>query len=289
MKHKYLQLLLVLMLASSAFGQTLVDLRTQSKSIDFSALPSTKPVQVGTALPATCQVGQMFFNSGAVPGANLYGCTATNVWSLQSSPSTGGSGGSASGVTMAAQLGDLQVVRTSTNVLTVGANCSNATPCNVHFGGTVFSVTSAATATVSGTATGMVYVYVSATGVLTVGSNLSVVCAGCSSQAAVTSFPADSVPVATWSVTNGSFDAAGRQDFRAVLGTKNLIAGQGITTGDTNGNAVIGVDTTLVGLHVAVPASSSSTCQAGAWSYDSSYFYICVAANTWKRSAVSSW
>lgn len=79
------------MLASSAFGQTLVDLRTQSKSIDFSELSSTKPVQVGTALPATCRVGQIFFNRGATLGANLFACTATNVWSLQSS----GSGGSA--------------------------------------------------------------------------------------------------------------------------------------------------------------------------------------------------
>ena len=288
MNLKYFQLVLVLMLANFSFGQTLVDLRTQSKSIDFSALPSTKPVQVGTALPATCQVGQMFFNSGATPGANLYGCTTTNIWSLQSSPSTGGSGSPASGATMAAQLGDLQAVRTSSNILTIGTNCSNATPCNVHFGGTVFSITSAATATVSGTATGMVYVYVSGSGVLTVGGNVSIACAGCSSQA-VTSFPADSVPVATWSVTNGSFDATGGQDFRAVLGTKNIVAGQGIASSDTNGNAVIGVDTTLVGLRVAVPASSSSACQAGSWSYDASYFYICVAANTWKRSAVSSW
>lgn len=277
------------MLASSAFGQTLVDLRTQSKSIDFSALPSTKPVQVGTALPATCQVGQMFFNSGAAPGANLFGCTATNIWSLQSSGSGSSGNPSSSGATMAAQLGDLQVVRTSGSVLTIGANCSNATPCNVHFGGTVFSITSAATATVSGTATGMLFVYVSGAGVLTVGSNLSIACNSCSSQASITSFPADSVPVATWSVTNGAFDATGGQDFRAVLGTKNLIAGQGIVASDTNGNAVIGVDTTLIGLRVAVPASASSVCQAGAWSYDSNYFYICVAANTWKRSAISSW
>jgi hypothetical protein len=287
MKQTYLQLLLMLMLASSAFGQTLVDLRTQSKSIDFSALPSTKPVQVGTALPATCEVGQLFFNSAAAPGANLYGCTATNTWSVQSSGSS--SGNSGSGATMSAQLGDLQAVRTSGTLLTVGGNCSDATPCNVHFGGTVFSITSSATAKVSGTATGMLYVYVSGTGVLTVGSNLTVVCTGCVSQTAVTSFPSDSVPVATWSVSNGSLDATGGQDFRAALGTKNLIAGQGIVASDTNGNAVIGVDATLVGLHVAVPATSSSACQAGAWSYDSNFFYICVAANTWKRSAVASW
>src|SRR3954464_10069466 len=93
MNQNYRQILLALTLASSAFGQTLVDLRTQSKSIDFSALPSTRPVQVGTALPTTCQVGQLFFKSDAAAGANLYGCSATNVWSVQSAGNGSGSGG----------------------------------------------------------------------------------------------------------------------------------------------------------------------------------------------------
>src|SRR3954466_11745456 len=112
MNQNYRQILLALTLAGSAFGQTLVDLRTQSKSIDFSALPSTRPVQVGTALPATCQVGQLFFKADAAAGANLYGCSATNVWSVQSAGSSEGGSGS-SGASMASQLGDLQATRTS--------------------------------------------------------------------------------------------------------------------------------------------------------------------------------
>jgi hypothetical protein len=274
------------MLAASCFGQTLVDLRTQSKSIVFSALPSTRPVPVGTALPATCQVGQLFFKSNANAGANLYGCAATDTWAVQSSGTGGGSG---AGASMATQLGDFQVKRTSSNVLTIGANCSAVTPCNVRFGNTVFTYTAGATATVSGSSTGMLYVYLSGSGTLTVGHNVMVLCQGCTAQSGVTSFPPDSVPIATWSVANGSLDASGGQDFRAVLGTKNVIAGPGMTASDTNGNTVVSVDTSLVGLRVAPPASATSACQTGSWSSDSNYFYVCIAANTWRRTQLSSW
>src|ERR1700683_3895934 len=63
-------------------AQTQVDLRTQSKSIDFSAATSTKPFQTGTVLPASCAMGATFFNSAAPAGHNLYGCTAANTWTL---------------------------------------------------------------------------------------------------------------------------------------------------------------------------------------------------------------
>jgi hypothetical protein len=277
------QTLPALLLAGCAFGQTQLDLRTQSKSVDFSSSPSTRPVQVGTTLPPSCQTGQLYFKSDAPDGSNLYGCTATNAWSVQS--------GGASGVpvTMLSQLGDLQVTRASNTVLTIGANCSTATPCNVHFGSTVYSITSTATATISGSATGVLYIYVTNAGVLTVGSNLNVACSSCSTQSGVTSFPPDSLAVETWPVTNGALNAAGGQDFRALLGTKNIVAGQGIVTADANGNAVVSVDSTLIGMRVATPTSSTSACNAGSWSSDTSYLYICVAANTWRRAQLASW
>jgi hypothetical protein len=67
----------------AANAQTQIDLRTQAKSIDFTAANSTKPFKAGTALPGTCAVGEMFFNTGAAVGANLYACTAANTWSVQ--------------------------------------------------------------------------------------------------------------------------------------------------------------------------------------------------------------
>ncbi len=71
-------------------AQTSVDLRTQSKNVDFSAAASTRPIKTGVGLPATCSAGEMFFLSNATPGLNLYGCTSPNTWTAQSQ--TGGSG-----------------------------------------------------------------------------------------------------------------------------------------------------------------------------------------------------
>jgi hypothetical protein len=70
-------------------AQTRVDLRTQSKSVDFSAASSTKPSQTGTSLPATCASGQTFLNTSAQPGQNWYVCTAANVWTVQGGVATG--------------------------------------------------------------------------------------------------------------------------------------------------------------------------------------------------------
>lgn len=40
---------------------------------------------------------------------------------------------------------------------------------------------------------------------------------------------------------------------------------------------------------VSVPVSATASGIAGQVAYDASYFYICVAANTWRRVAISSW
>lgn len=39
----------------------------------------------------------------------------------------------------------------------------------------------------------------------------------------------------------------------------------------------------------STPASSSATCEAGVITWDSSYIYVCIATNTWKRVAISTW
>lgn len=74
-------------------GQTTINLQTQARNPDFSSMSFTRPLTVGTSVPATCQVGQLFFNSSAAPGGNIFACTATNIWS-----SIGGGSGS-SGIT----------------------------------------------------------------------------------------------------------------------------------------------------------------------------------------------
>jgi hypothetical protein len=78
---------------SCAIAQTQVDLRTQSKSVDFSAASSTKPMQTGTSLPATCSVGALFLNTSTPAGQNVFACTAVNTWSVEggATPSPAGS------------------------------------------------------------------------------------------------------------------------------------------------------------------------------------------------------
>jgi len=39
----------------------------------------------------------------------------------------------------------------------------------------------------------------------------------------------------------------------------------------------------------SVPANSSAIGIAGTVRYDSSYIYVCVANNTWKRATISTW
>jgi len=40
---------------------------------------------------------------------------------------------------------------------------------------------------------------------------------------------------------------------------------------------------------VTAPASASATGTAGQVAYDTSYFYVCTATNTWKRVAIATW
>src|SRR5271156_3804032 len=104
----------LLLLSGLASAQTQVDLRTQSRLVDLSALGPTKPMQTGTALPSVCTVGQMYFLTTATAGSNLYACTATNVW-------TGivGSGSGGSGTTVAAGTGIVVTVGGSTTSVAV--------------------------------------------------------------------------------------------------------------------------------------------------------------------------
>jgi len=55
-------------------AQTQVDLRTQSKDVDFQGAVFTKPFKSGSALPLTCTQAEMFFLTSAAAGTNVYGC-----------------------------------------------------------------------------------------------------------------------------------------------------------------------------------------------------------------------
>jgi hypothetical protein len=266
--------------AGALYGQlTQIDLRLQSRDVDFSGASSTKPLQLGTGLPSTCGLGAMYYRLDAPAGMNVYGCTAANSWTLEQGPPA---------ASMASQLGDFAVTRTSATTLAIGANCSTTTPCVARFGALVYSFGTGATATISA-GSGLALVYVSSAGVLTVGSNVTATCnSGCTALSGVTAFPADAIPVFTWSATNGTWDASGGADQRAFLSSKSVTAGTGITTTEISGKTQLSADTTVIGLRVAAPATSSTACTAGSWATDGSYFYLCTGTNVWGRAALSS-
>jgi hypothetical protein len=78
------------LLGQTQINQTQIDLRTQTKSADFSGATFTKPFRTGSTLPSTCSTGEAFFKLNATAGQNLYGCTATNTWTVMSAGSTAG-------------------------------------------------------------------------------------------------------------------------------------------------------------------------------------------------------
>lgn len=226
----------------------------------------------------------MFFLTNAAAGANLYGCAATNAWTLESS-----AGGGGSSVQNASQLADLAASLSSTTTLSIGAACSPATPCNVRLGSITFSFTSSTSATIT-SGSGTAFIYLDSGGNLTVGHNLTVNCSsGCLAASGVTAFPADSIPLFTWTATNGTWDSSGGLDRRAFQSTTNVAAGAGLLGTTSNGRTTLSIDPTLVGTWAPVPSSSSSACTAGAWSFDTSFYYVCVATNTWRRVALATW
>jgi len=81
-----LQILLAgVVLQASLVAQTQVDLRTQSKSVDFTQATSTRPIKTGTTLPGTCVAGDLFLDLDAPSGANFFACASANTWTLQGS------------------------------------------------------------------------------------------------------------------------------------------------------------------------------------------------------------
>jgi len=235
------QILLLGLAAGVLHGQvTQLDLHFQSRDVDFSTANATKPFKSGTTFPSVCAVGEMFFKTDGPAGANLYGCTALNSWSLES---TSGGG---SGAGMVSQLGDFAVTRTSATVLTIGANCSPGNPCQVRFENVVYAVLAAsATLTISAGSV-PAYVYVTSAGALTCASaSDTLVGSGCTVTTG-SAFPSDSVPIFTWTATSGTWDALGATDNRAVLSSQVNLPGAGVNVTHAGGKDTFSMDTAFL-------------------------------------------
>jgi len=234
-------------------------------TVSAGQLPGAGGDLGGTLTAATVRAIQGQAVASAFPsnGQVLMWNSSANAWQASNVSGAGG------GVSMTYQLGDLAAVRTSSTVLSIGAGCAPAAPCNVRFGYQVFSITNSATATLSGSATGEAFVYVNGSGILTVGHNLTVACsAGCTQQTGITAFPANILPIYTWTATTGTWDTTGGRDQRAFMSAKTLAGGQGIIVTEAPGQSTLAVDNGLIPTYLMnavtlnFPSISAATCAA---------------------------
>lgn len=83
MKNYLIAAVVAMALACQLAAQTRIDLRNQTKLMDFSQTEATRPMQTGTALPATCLAGELYLLLSAPAGTNIYACISANVWVAQ--------------------------------------------------------------------------------------------------------------------------------------------------------------------------------------------------------------
>jgi hypothetical protein len=96
----------------------------------------------------------------------------------------------------------------------------------------------------------------------------------------------------TYRDTKGSALTYGEVDenFRDLLEDTDLQ--RVLTNGNTSNSSMTVNKVTANSIVVSAngtPASASATGEKGQILYDSSYIYVCVANNTWRRSALLSW
>lgn len=71
--------------------------------------------------------------------------------------------------------------------------------------------------------------------------------------------------------------------------TDGTVIGQNLQSANSITEGGVALATKYAGALVAVPATATSTGTTGQMALDSNYYYVCVATNTWKRTALSAW
>ena len=109
--------------------------------------------------------------------------------------------------------------------------------------------------------------------------------AGTSTAALVTTDGTVTGAIRTVAATSVDFVAVGAYGLR--LGTSDT-ARLSISSG---GNVTVAAPSSGYGLNIptGTPASAAASGTAGDVAWDASYIYVCTAANTWKRAALSTW
>jgi hypothetical protein len=278
------RLTLTIGLAIASMGlhaQTAIDARTQTRNIDFSGAVSTSPAKVGTVFPGTCVVGQMFFLSSGTAGANLYSCTAANIWTLETG---GGSGG---GSVNSTSISQGNFVSPTSGSATAYVGSPSICPATLVIG-QVYWLKPDISNGVSGPT-----VNICSFGAKTIihreGSGLGIgeLAAG-----------VDAYPL----IYDGtSFELGYESPAAGPTGCLTMTRTNPQPLFDINtscvprltaANAWTGANdftaSTFLAIPSATPATSSSSCTRGSIQYDGLYIYMCIASNTWKRAALAT-
>lgn len=215
---------------AGASAQTRVDLGNQSKNF---SLPT------GSALPATCNVGQVFYVTTTPAGISQ--CVAANSWApILSNSNSNNSSASAAGT--------ITVQESSSTQLSIGPGCSIATPCLFRIGSSIYSLLAPATVTLTG-GSGFASIYIDTNGNVTVGVSATgspgVTCSGCVVLPSITQYPIGVIPLEMWNATNGTWDPSGTSSVATLSVAPAVTGGSNITVAQTAGNVTIsytGVD-----------------------------------------------
>ena len=227
------RLVLLPLAAGLVWAQTQVDLKSQSKNVDFSGAVAVKPLPVGTTLPGTCSTGAMFFKSDAEPGANLYACVATNTWALES-----GGGGASDDLRADSSPGIFAIATGNLNFVV------NGLPVTFTMGPATITRT-------AGTDTGTFFAYGDYNAGAPVircgyGAGINIgnytVSSGFSGSACVNApgFPAESIPLSSVDISAGNFQPPADQ--RALYSRDTILAGTGLSK---SGNVLL-VDASVI-------------------------------------------
>lgn len=91
---------------------------------------------------------------------------------------------------------------------------------------------------------------------------------------------------------NASIAIRAAEDADALITKASLGLGNVDNTSDVNKPVSTDQQAALNGklnTWVDAPATAASTGTAGQIAYDTSYLYVCTAANTWKRVGIATW
>jgi hypothetical protein len=261
-------------------AQTTINLSTQTKNMDFSGAVSTTPAKVGTVLPATCAVGQMFFLSNGAAGANLYSCTGANIWSLETG---GGSGGTIS----ATSIGRSNFISPSSGSATAYSSSPAVCPAALA-AGQVYWLRPDLPNGVSGPT-----LNICAFGAKTIvhrdGSGLGIGELAMGVEAYPLIFDGTSFELGYESVTAGPSGCLSvtRTNSQPLFDINTACLPR-LTAANTWTGANDFTVSPFLAIPAGTPSTSSAACTRGSIEYDGSFIYVCIASNTWKRAAIAA-